>query len=226
MLQCFVRRCLARQEYMQRRFVYLLVQTAEAERAKKINSMNVQEKLREEMRDMQREEAARVIQRFFFYVKKEVDKLIIVKTRRKRWRKKKTIEKGAVGYGESLLEDVWLELIALQDEHFTSQFDKFRVFSKLRLVEDDYDAEKKPHLTEAMTFAPHPTINIRIVSKLDGVEMDDNFKLEEAFIDAEVMLAKERRVLAENVKRVSRKTSKKLSNRYLLVASQGKTCPG
>merc|ERR1712021_224794 len=44
-LQCFARRCLARQDYMQRRFVFLLIQTAEAERAKKIKAINVQEKV-------------------------------------------------------------------------------------------------------------------------------------------------------------------------------------
>ena len=34
-LQCFARCCLARQEYMQRRFVFMLIQTAELERSKK-----------------------------------------------------------------------------------------------------------------------------------------------------------------------------------------------
>merc|ERR1712238_299353 len=68
-LQCFARRCLARQEYMQRRFVSLLIQTAEAERVKKIKALKSQERIREETEERQRDAAALVIQRFFLYVK-------------------------------------------------------------------------------------------------------------------------------------------------------------
>jgi len=235
-LQCFARRCLARQEYMQRRFVFLLIQTAEAERVKKIKALKIQEKIREETEERQRNAAALVIQRFFLYVKHEVDQLVFVATkRRKKWRKKMKTEKRPNDVDETLLEDVWSGLVALvEEEPFTRHYTNFgpgsvgedsvtrsRVRKQQLLVdnicrrsdiqlaksqvvrlqyEDDDNASEFSQLTgSTMAYAPHPTTSsARMIRKIDAVDIDDDFQLEEAFIDAEIHYAKERRHLAGN----------------------------
>jgi len=232
-LQCFARRCLARQEYMQRRFVSLLIQTAEAERVKKIKALKTQERIREETEERQRDAAALVIQRFFLYVKHEVDQLVLVTTKqRKKWRKKMKAEKRPNDVDETLLEDVWSGLAALvEEEPFTRHYTNFgpgsvgedsatrsRVRKQQLLVDnicrqsdsqlakstlqydDDDNVSEFSQLTgSTMVYAPHPTTSsARMIKKIDAVDMDDDFQLEEAFIDAEIYHAKERRHLAGN----------------------------
>jgi len=63
--------------------------------------------------------------------------------------------------------------------------------------DDDDDASEFSQLTGSTTaFAPHPTTTVRMIRKVDAVDMDDDFRLEEAFIDAEIYQAKERRHFA------------------------------
>jgi hypothetical protein len=243
MLQCFARRGLARQEYMQRRFVFLLIQTAEAERAKKIQALKVQEEVREDMEERQRDEAARVIQRFFLFVKHEVDQLLLATKQRKKWRKKMKVEKRTDDVEEALLEDVWLGLVArgnMEEEPFTRHYTNFGAGSvgedsiagsrvrkqQLRQpassavvgsyqYDDDDDTSEFSQLTgSTMAYAPHPTTSIRMIRKVDAIDMDDDFQLEEAFIDAEIHHAKERRHLAGNKSKKKDRSSSRNSVDY------------
>ena len=239
MLQCFARRCLARQEYMQRRFVFLLIQTAEAERSKKIKALRLQEEVREDMEEIQQDAAARIIQRFFLFVKHEVDQLLLVTKRRKKWRKQMKVEKRTDDVEEALLEDVWLGLVArgnMEEEPFTRHYTNFGAGSVgedsiagsrvrkqqlrhpassavvgLHQYDDDDDTSEFSQLTgSTMAYAPHPTTSIRMIRKVDAIDMDDDFQLEEAFIDAEIHHAKERRHLAGNKsKKKDRPSSRK-----------------
>ena len=57
-LQCFARRCLARQEYLQRKFIMALLHTAGNERKKRIAAMVIQERCRNYLGDRIRDDAA------------------------------------------------------------------------------------------------------------------------------------------------------------------------
>ena len=180
-LQCFARCCLARQEYMQRRFVFMLIQTAEVERSKKVMGLKMKDQRREDREEHQMDDrAARVIQRFFSDVDHEQSSQLMVATkRRKEWREKMKKEKYTDGVEETMLEDVWTGLVGKSDfvdEPFTRHYDDF---SKLA--------------GPAMVISSHPTSSIRMIRKNDAIDMDDDFQLEEAFIDAEICHAKERR---------------------------------
>lgn len=176
-LQCFARCCLARQEYMQRRFVFMLIQTAELERSKKAKGLKMK-KRREDTEQPQRD--AHVIQRFSSDADPpQGNQLVVATKRRKERREKMKGEKYSDNVEETLLEDVWTGLIGkseLVDEPFTRHYDDF---SKLT--------------GPAIAVASHPTSSIRMIRKVDAVDMDDDFQLEEAFIDAEICHAKERR---------------------------------
>jgi len=197
MLQCFARCSLARQEHMQRRFVFMLIQTAELERSKKLKVFKMKEQVREDTEEYQRDVAARVIQRFFLHVNRhEVDQLLLATKRRKEWRKKMRKENDTDDVEEALLEDVWIDLAAQSkdEEPFTRHYTNFgpgRVGN--RMQKHKVSANKTILQDEAEPFAPHPTSSIRIIRKVDMIDMDDDFQLEEAFIDAEICHAKERR---------------------------------
>jgi hypothetical protein len=197
MLQCFARCSLARQEYMQRRFVFMLIQTAELERSKRLKVLKMKEQVREDTEEYQRDVAARVIQRFFLHVNRnEVDQLLIATKRRKEWRKKMKKENYADDVEEALLEDVWIDLAtqSKDEEPFTRHYTNFglgRIGN--RKQKHKVYVNKNVHQDEDEPLAPHPTSSIRIIRKVDVTDMDDDFQLEEAFIDAEICHAKERR---------------------------------
>eukprot|EP00531_Pseudo-nitzschia_arenysensis_P000305 CAMPEP_0116156804 /NCGR_PEP_ID=MMETSP0329-20121206/23019_1 /TAXON_ID=697910 /ORGANISM="Pseudo-nitzschia arenysensis, Strain B593" /LENGTH=2263 /DNA_ID=CAMNT_0003653895 /DNA_START=211 /DNA_END=7002 /DNA_ORIENTATION=- len=175
-LQCFARCCLARQEYMQRRFVFMLIQTAELERSKKAKGLKMKKQRYEDMEQDGREHAANV---FSVVDHQQANQVVNATKRRKEWRKKMKKEKHSEDVEETLLEDVWTGLIGkndIVDEPFTRHYDDF---SKLT--------------GPAIMIASHPTSSIRMIRKVDAVDMDDDFQLEEAFIDAEICHAKERR---------------------------------
>lgn len=182
-LQCFARCCLARQEYIQRRFVFMLIQTAEVERSKKIKSLKRKDQRQEVMERHHEDEAARVIQRFFSDVDHEqASQLVLATKRRKEWREEMTKEKYTDDVEDTMLEDVWTGVVAKSDfvdEPFTRHYDDF---SKLA--------------GPAIPLSPHPTSSIRMIRKVDATDMDDDFQLEEAFIDAAISHAKERRNVA------------------------------
>ncbi len=175
-LQCFARCCLARQEYMQRRFVYMLIQTAELERSKKAKGLKMKKQRKEDMDQYEREDTARVFSDLDHH---QANQFVNATKRRKEWRKKMKKEKDGEDVEKTLLEDVWTGLIGkhdIVDEPFTRHYDDF---SKLT--------------GPAIAVASHPTSSIRMIRKVDAVDMDDDFRLEEAFIDAEICHAKERR---------------------------------
>jgi len=208
-LQCFARCSLARQEYMQRRFVFMLIQTAELERTKKIEALRIKEQMRDEMEENQKEEAARVIQRFFVGLKDEGDEIVVATKRRKKWRKNMKRERHAGDVEEAFLEDVWLGLVAqnnFEEEPFTRNYANFGSdrfgegicsFSEQKIVDDDRsELSLFGGVTAPLAFTRHPNSSIQLVRKLDAIEMDDDFQLEEAFIDAEIHNAKELRHVA------------------------------
>lgn len=202
MLQCFARCSLARQEYMQRRFVFMLIQTAEIERSKKLKVLKMKEQVREDTEEYQRYVAARVIQRFFLQVNRhQVEQLLLATKRRKEWRKKMKKENYTDDVEEALLEDVWIDLAAQSkdEEPFTRHYTNFGpggVGNRMRKhkVSVNKSIESVMKLQdEAEPLALHPTSSIRMIRKVDAIDMDDDFQLEEAFIDAEICHAKERR---------------------------------
>jgi len=231
-LQCFTRCCMARQEYMQRRFVLMLIQTAELERSKKLEILKMKDQQGREDNtvELKRSAAARVIQRFFLQMNREdtADQLVVATKRRKKWRKNLKKEKYSNDVEEALLEDVWIGLLAqsnLDEEPFTRHYTNFGPGSvgegslgsqrrrhkllyktaqsgnpssvlKLRPEEIDDASECSQLTSSTMAFAPHPTSSTRMIRKVDAIDMDDDFRLEEAFIDAEICQAKERRHLA------------------------------
>jgi hypothetical protein len=203
-LQCFARRCLARQEYIQRRFVFLLIHTAEAERAKKIKSIKNQEIVRDEMENRERERAARVIQRFFLYVKEEVDQIVLATTRRKKWRKQMKTDERVGDVDEALLEDVWMGLAPrFEKDPFTSHYTNFGSGS---VGGDRYHDDNANELAGfIMKYGPHPTTTIQMIRNVGADDIDDDFQLEEAFIDAEIIQAKERKILARGMSNLHRR---------------------
>jgi hypothetical protein len=207
-LQCFVRCSLARQVCTQRRFVFMLIQTAELERSKKLKVLKMKEQAREDMEENQRDAAARVIQRFFSYVNQyQVDQLVLATKRRKNWRNKMKKEKHFDDVEEALLEDVWIGLVAkssLEVEPFTRHYANIGHGSigngqtwKHKVSVNEMATAVKHHsiVDDASGYkkAPHPTSSVRIVRKADAIDIDVDFQLEEAFIDAEICHAKERR---------------------------------
>lgn len=106
-LQCFGRRCLARQEYLQRKFILALLKTADKEKTKRVAVRVIQDKARGFLDERKRDEAARVIQRFFLMVKHEVDQMVHVTKKRKTWRKKMMKKNRNSRVEEALLEHAW-----------------------------------------------------------------------------------------------------------------------
>ena len=128
-LQCFGRRCLARQEFLQRKFILALLKTADQEKTKRVAVRVIQEKARGYLDERKRDDAARVIQRFFLMVKCEVDHMVRATKKRKSWRKKMTNSRNDK-IEEALLEDAWrcvdhvsiagLELLPQSSSHGSS----------------------------------------------------------------------------------------------------------
>ena len=176
-LQCFARCCLARQEYMQRRFVFMLIQTAELERSKKAKGIKQKEQRRDKSDELQKNEFSDVDH-------DQASQLMLATKRRKEWREKMKKEKDTDDDEESMLEDVWTGVVAKSDfveEPFTRHY-------------DDFSAFKGP----AMPPSPLSTSSIRMLRKVNPIDINDDFQLEEAFIDAEICHAKERRSFAGN----------------------------
>lgn len=105
-LQCFARRCFARQEYLQRKFILALLKTADQEKTKRVAVRVIQDKARGYLDDRRRDEAARTIQRFFLMVKREVDQLVHATKKRKTWRKMMMRSRDNK-IEDALLEDAW-----------------------------------------------------------------------------------------------------------------------
>ena len=128
-LQCFGRRCLSRQEFLQRKFILALLRTADQEKTKRVAVRVIQEKARGYLEERKREDAARVIQRFFLMVKREVDHMVRATKKRKSWRKKMTYSRND-RIEDALLEDAWscvdpvlisgLELLPQSSSHGSS----------------------------------------------------------------------------------------------------------
>jgi len=167
----------------------MLIQTAELERSKKLKAQKAKEQVR-------LDKAARVIQRFFLGVNQDIDELVRATKKRKNWRKTMKREKcsGEVEEEELLLEKVWSGLIShsRDEEPFTRHYTNLGHVSSSKMrknIAGDFNqvAEAK------MVTSPHPTSSIRMIRKDDAIDMDDDFQLEEAFIDAKIYNAKERR---------------------------------
>ena len=91
---------------------------------------------------------------------------------------------------EALLEDVWIGLNPhsnVVEEPFTRHYTNFGAAK-------GGNANSFSQITEStIASTPHPTSSLRMTRKVDAIDMDDDFQLEEAFIDAEICHAKQRR---------------------------------
>jgi hypothetical protein len=152
-------------------------------------------------------------------VKREVDQLVLATTKRRRkWRKKFKTGKHSYDIEEALLENVWSDLVTqsnFNEEPFTRQYTGLgpgsvsknsdgvvgticneQLFTNpsntmgLQHYNDEDDSES------TRPYGPHPTTSVRMIRKVNAIDMDDDFQLEEAFIDAEILHAKNRRHLA------------------------------
>jgi hypothetical protein len=302
-LQCFARRILARQQYLQRKFIFMLIQTAEKERTKK----EAATRSKEQWDQCRRDEAARVIQRFFLNVKREVDQLVRAQKRRKKWKKKMMkAKKHPDNVEEALLEDAWEATVShattLDEEPFTRNYANLgharsitsmdngcsanddnesvgqmsrasmvdppgsvasssmrgsttgsrSLYRQQQLQEENRyrlppmarpekpssvvrlhheyadDSSVFSQLTgSTMTYA-RPAHHVRVFRKVAVNDMDDEFQLEEAFIDAEIFHAKERRQMAGSRRpssstRAPRPSSTRKSTGGISVASQSST---
>jgi hypothetical protein len=88
----------------------MLIQTAEKEKKRKLAAMLIQDSCRDFLEAKRRDRAARVIQRFFLYVKHEVDRMIRA-TRRQRKMKKKLKNRNE-RMEDDMLEDAWMTAVS------------------------------------------------------------------------------------------------------------------
>ena len=214
-LQCFLRCSLARQEYMQRRFVFMLIQTAELERSKKVQVINVQQKIQKDVEEHKLDAATFMNQHSSTHANHHhVDDIVVATEEQcKNFREETKKEKRSDDMEETLLEDIWIRLVAKSDideEPFVRHYNlgagrgdqpqKHSIFVQndtVRSINPSDDATDCSQLKlSTMTFPPHPNSSIRMIRKVDAIDMDDDFQLEEAFIDAEISHAKERRFYA------------------------------
>ena len=131
-LQCLYRACRARQEAKQRRFIIMLVNSAQEKKVvpeKKIEpKYHEWEHIVKRQQDVDR--AARKIQRFFLMVKKEIDHEIQMKVKkleekkRKRKAKKRQKKKNDV-FDDDMLENAWHKTV---DQVKAASFDHNIVF--------------------------------------------------------------------------------------------------
>lgn len=212
-LQCFLRCSLARQEYMQRRFVFMLIQTAELERSKKLEVIKVKDKV-QNVEEHKQDAAASVTQYSTTKASHHHgDEPVLAAERRKKRREEIKNEKHSCDIEEALLEDVWVRLATRSDfdeepfirqytnlgpSHLGSQSQKRDGFVTNNSVRPIKSSDHSQLTLSKMAFPPHPNSSIRMIRQVDAIDMDDNFQLEEAFIDAEITQAKERRYYAGN----------------------------
>ena len=266
-LQCFARRYLARQQYLQRKFIFNLIKTAEQERVQKLESVRIQAMQEAQVEGMRREKAARVIQRFFLMVKREVDRMVRDKRRRHKNRKK-SMQRGE-RIDEDMLEDAWScalsncenepgpyhqvsnlsmskewgpaqDCWAMEESSHTyhssdpmsnnsqrkqgsrrkssdhgyhqqhqpvknrhrlppGYSDKPSTIVRLTHMEDDVSEFSGFTSSTAQYVSRPPPSRIRLSSR----EMEDDMELEEAFIDAEIYSARERRMADSHIRKTS-----------------------
>eukprot|EP00980_Cylindrotheca_fusiformis_P029615 scaffold23624_cov142-Cylindrotheca_fusiformis.AAC.1 len=110
-LQSVARRYLSRQEYVQKKFIFLLRQSAEQERLKKVAALVIQDRARKYMHRRKRDGAAQTIQRFFLLVRIDVKQIVQASKRRRHWRKQKPRKDFDVGNND-LLEDAWVRALS------------------------------------------------------------------------------------------------------------------
>lgn len=239
-LQCFARRCLSRQQYLQRKFILALIHTADKQRTKKVAAMVIQQQCRTFLERKDRDRAARVIQRFFLMVKVEVDRIVKATKRKKNWRKKLKNRNDRVE--DELLEDAWmstmsqdkghgdalvLALSASQDRHTGDRHRKTstpREKKKESINQKHLKIPPKPKTSAPQGYFDRPSTIVRLhhdddQSEFSGLtasttnlvrqpasrmkkrfsrDMDEDLELEEAFIDAQIFTAKERRMAHNN----------------------------
>ncbi|CAJ1955091.1 unnamed protein product [Cylindrotheca closterium] len=234
-LQSSARRFLARQEYVQRKFIFMLIQTAEQERSKKIEALVIQEQARNEVDDKRRHNAARIIQRFFMSVREEVDQLVRAAKRRKNWRKKKSSRRecGDENGADDLLEGAWLDAACdsnLENDPFLAQTianigSKLESRGSNKMIGVDgsrrsvgncsNEDSSKSHQTSKKNLIPpsksststqnefskltgSQTTFYRLplarMRRMDSREMNEDLKLEEAFMDTKISNARKRRI--------------------------------
>jgi hypothetical protein len=290
-LQCFARRCLSRQEYLQRKFIFMLIQTAEQERTKRVAAMLIQEQYRSSMERRRRDEAARVIQRFFLMVKREVDRMIRATKRRRNWKKK--MKNRTDKAEDALLEDAWLSAVShsnIENEPFYHQISNLAsTCSRDELPENENDPQRGPRSrsrepTEKRQqrqrsnsagrggnpvqadgakdqakkkhrlppgYSDKPSTIVRLhhdddqsefsgltastanfmrlppsrMRRLGSREMDEDLELEEAFIDAEIYSAKERRMADKRSSHKQRSSSPAPSKRSYVSKTESSKGP-
>ena len=237
-LQSFARQCLGRQEYLQRKFIFMLISTAEQNKIGKTASGSIRSRSRSQRGDdKKREEAARVIQRFFLMVKREVDRMVRDKKKRRQRKKKKQNRSDRLE--DNFLEDAWISAVHsnIENEPLYRQIsnaesengrrrrsasssrnkqephaETSRKLSKkkqrlppgssdkpstiVRLHHDDDQSEFSALTASTANFmrAYQHQSNQSRLRRLGTREMDEDLELEEAFIDAEIFIAKERKM--------------------------------
>eukprot|EP00934_Nitzschia_sp_Nitz4_P007842 Nitzschia sp. Nitz4//scaffold263_size26989//15141//20918//NITZ4_008226-RA/size26989-processed-gene-0.25-mRNA-1//-1//CDS//3329544772//7832//frame0 len=209
-LQCFARRCLSRQQYLQKKFILMLITTADQERTKKVAAMVIQERARDFLDVKRQDRAARIIQRFFLMVKSEVDQMIKATKRRRTMKKKMKNRNEKVE--DELLDDCWESAMSqgVSNENkavnhgplgywkpprqISTTASKRRTEDRpsaiVRLNYDDDHSEFSGLTANTGNYIRQPLSRKK---QHNVVTRDEDLELEEAFIDAQIFTAKERR---------------------------------
>ena len=252
-LQCFARCCLARQKYLERKFIFNLIRTAAQEKNPRV--MPYRPKSVKLYSHEEKDHAARVIQRFFLMVKAEVDRMVAQRKKKHQRRRKRQqkLEDKAV---DSILDDAWS--VSVNEENLRNE-PMYKCISKIPSrsrtthrsttskrassrsrsqnmtrdggmspeLKSTRPTKTKPLLPPAAYAFDQPSGEIRVtcddstvlscltsatnnmhrrmppsrMKKLNSAEINEDLELEEAFIDAEIQNAKERRLAGKQRQR-------------------------
>lgn len=210
-LQCTTRCWLARQQILQKKFILALVHAAKVETSRNIATLVNQEMVQSHLESKKREEAARIIQRFFLMVKLEVDQMLRLAKRRKKWRKRVSQnQQGNVRLDDEdhdfLLENAWGAVNEKKDRLPTSYSISSKQLPFPRKIlyphpRKDNDQSLYAQLTGST--CKYYRVPPARMQKMNSTEMDEDFKLEVAYIDVEISSARSRRMVQNhNMKRV------------------------
>lgn len=209
-LQCATRCWLARQQILQKKFILALVHAAKVETSRNVATLVNQEMVQSHLESKKRDEAARIIQRFFLMVKLEVDQMVRLAKRRKKWRKRVSQnQQRNVRLDDEdhdfLLENTWGAVNEKKDKLPTSYSISSTQLPFPRKIlhphprQDDNQSLYSQLTGSTCKYYRLPPARMQ---KMNSTEMDEDFKLEVAYIDVEISSARSRQMIQNhNVKR-------------------------
>ena len=204
-LQCFARRCLGRQELLQRKFIYMIINTATKQRSKRLSVRVTNDEMQ------------------------GYHSLLLEAKKQRRLKKKKNVDP-AKKIEDDFLEDAFATSMGSNMENFLDDKSRIRSHSEYRSKQHgkrsssstsrksqgwERDGSKNnlksgglPNydvsVLSAFRAVTSSTVNVHRVPpprmrKINSWERDEDLELEEAFIDAEIFTAKQRRKVDSSI---------------------------